>query len=262
MIHENVQAALADLPLGGFLFYKTIGSTNDEALAWCGRGAQDLSLVIADEQTAGRGRSGRKWFTPAGTALAFSLILRPSRIEHEQPARITGMGALAVVDALRALGLEPQIKWPNDVLINNRKVAGILVESVWHGNTLDAVIIGMGINVLAGSLPPASDLLFPATTIETELKIPVDRSDLLHGVISSLLTWRPLLGSDRFLQSWEDALAYRGKIVQVQKDQEAPINGKLAGLDRDGGLRLEGSDKSLTIHFGEIHLRPMDDTIR
>src|SRR5512144_3335220 len=101
MNQNELKKALSKLPLGDVRYFDTIGSTNNEALAWATSGAKDLSLVIADEQTAGRGRLDRKWFTPKGTALAFSLILHPSAQEKPHLTRIVGLAALAVADSLR-----------------------------------------------------------------------------------------------------------------------------------------------------------------
>jgi len=254
---REIQAALRDVPLGGLRFFESIGSTNDEALAWATDGALDLSLVVADEQTAGRGRRGRKWHTPPGTALAFSLILRPSAEERKNLSRITALGALALADALRARGLAAQIKWPNDLLFERRKLAGLLVESVWTGESLDAAVLGMGVNVLSGSVPPNGSLHFPATSLEDALAKPIDRAALLHDILVALLTWRPRLATDSFITSWEERLAFRGEQVQVWSDDETPLIGELLGLEPDGSLRLRGTDGSLhTVQFGEIHLRP------
>src|SRR5512134_3605246 len=143
MNQNELKKALAKLPLGDVRYFDSIGSTNNEALAWATSGAKDLSLVIADEQTAGRGRLDRKWLTPKGTALAFSLILCPTAGEKLHLTRIVGLAALAVADALRTRGLAAQIKWPNDVLLNDSKVAGILIESVWSGDEPDCVVIGI-----------------------------------------------------------------------------------------------------------------------
>src|SRR6266516_4000607 len=112
MNQSELKKTLAKLPLGDVRYFDSIGSTNNEALAWATGGAKDLSLVIADEQTAGRGRLDRKWFTPKGTALAFSLILRPTAAEKPYLTRIVGLAALAIVDALQTRGLVAQIKWP------------------------------------------------------------------------------------------------------------------------------------------------------
>jgi BirA family biotin operon repressor/biotin-[acetyl-CoA-carboxylase] ligase len=257
MNEHDLQKTLSGLPLGEIRYFDSIGSTNDEALAWAAQGARDLSIVIADEQTAGRGRLKRKWFTPKGTALAFSLILRPSAAESAHPAQTVGLGALALASACLKLGLHAQIKWPNDVLLDRKKTAGILVESVWTGDALDALVLGLGVNVLAASVPPADQVLFPATSLESELGYSIDRADSLREILSALLPWRSKLGTDEFLKAWEGALAFRGEQVQIFKDDEVPLTGELLGLAPDGGLRLrEANNNILTIQFGEIHLRP------
>jgi len=257
MNQRELQKTLSALPLGGLRYFESIGSTNDEALAWATEGARDLSLVVADEQTAGRGRSGRKWLTPPGSALAFSLILRPTEAERTRPARTTGLGALALSDSLRTLGLAAQIKWPNDVLISGKKVAGILVESVWTGDALDASILGMGVNVLAASIPPADQVLFPATSIETELGTPIERAELFSDILATLLGWRSKLGTDEFMRAWEDALAFRGQKVTVTRDQNSSLTGELLGLEPDGNLRIRNEKGQVhQVQFGEIHLRP------
>jgi BirA family biotin operon repressor/biotin-[acetyl-CoA-carboxylase] ligase len=257
MDEGQLKRALSSLPIGRLRYFDSIGSTNDEALTWASQHARDLSLVVADEQTAGRGRSGRKWSTPKGSALAFSLILRPSAAEGAYPARITGLGALALTDSLRALGLTPKIKWPNDVLINGRKAAGILVESVWAGDALVASVLGMGVNVLGASTPPEEAVLFPATSIETELGRPVDRVDLLRAILSALVIWRKKLGLGEFIQAWDDTLAFHHEQVQAVRDQQEPLTGELIGLELDGQLVIRTADGNLqAIQFGEIHLRP------
>src|SRR5512138_661183 len=111
MNQNDLKKVLSKLPLGDVRYFDSIGSTNNEALAWATSGAKDMSLVIADEQTAGRGRLDRKWFTPKGTALALSLILRPTTTEKPYLSRIVGLAALAVTDSLRTHGLVSQIKW-------------------------------------------------------------------------------------------------------------------------------------------------------
>lgn len=256
MNKHELQDALSSLPLGGLRYFASVGSTNDEALAWAAEGAKDLSLVVADEQTAGRGRSGRKWFTPPGASLTFSLILRPTAAERTHPTRTTGLGALALADPLRTRGLAVQIKWPNDVLINGKKAAGILVESVWTGGTLDASILGMGVNALAASVPPADQILFPATSIESEFGASVDRAELFRDILASLIGWRSRLDTHEFMQAWEDALAFRGERVQAWAGNDLPLIGTLLGLEPDGSLRLRDEHGNpVTVQFGEIHLR-------
>ena len=249
--------ALSSVPIGELHYFNSIGSTNDEALTLVSQGAPDLSLMIADEQTAGRGRSRQKWFTPPGSALAFSLILRPTDAELAYPARVTGLGALALTDVLLSTGLVPKIKWPNDVLINRQKVAGILVESVWSGDVLLGTVLGMGVNVLTASAPPEDGLDFPATSIEAELGYPLDRVEVLRQLLSALLKWRKQLGTDEFIRAWDHALAFQGEQVQIIRDQREPLDGELIGLKHDGELIIRTIDGDLQkIQFGEIHLRP------
>ena len=257
MNQNNLKRALSKLPLGDVKFFDSIGSTNNEALAWATLDAKDLSLVIADEQTAGRGRLDRKWFTPKGTALAFSLILRPTAEERLFLTRMVGLAALAVVDALRTRGLVAQVKWPNDVLLNYHKVAGILVESVWSGEEVDDVVIGIGINVLNEAVPPTELLQFPATSLEESLGSDVDREQILNDILAGIIALRPHLGSDSFIASWETVLAYRGEQVQIEEGNGNQITGKLSGLEPDGSLRLSDEQGNvLTVRFGDVRLRP------
>ena len=257
MDERTLQAALRDLPLGGLHYFRSIGSTNDEALAWATENAPDFSLVVADEQTAGRGRAGRKWFTPPESALAFSLILRPTADEYPHLTRTVGLAALALTESLRTRFLAAQIKWPNDVLIASRKVAGILIESVWDGEEVDCIVIGMGVNIAKSSIPTRHKLNFPATSLEESLgKLP-NREEILHDILSALIAWRPRLGTDKLLKAWESRLAFRDEQVEVSAGDGLPVTGKLLGLEPDGSLRLRDErGEAVIIHFGDMRLRP------
>ncbi len=255
-MEDQIRRILSNLSLGELRYFDRIGSTNDEALKWAESGAGDGSLVFANEQTSGRGRMGRSWITPQDTALALSLILRPTQAELDYPSRTTGMLALALVDCLQALGLSPSIKWPNDVLVNGKKLAGILVESRWNGAVMDALVLGIGINVAPASIPPADQLLFPATSIEVELSRPISRVTLLGDLLTRFLAWRPNIDSSDFLQAWENLLAYRGELVKIKTSNGRGELGILVGLDRHGGLRLEDEHgRTVTVEFGDVHLR-------
>lgn len=250
---------LSNLPLGEFRYYEKIGSTNDEALTWASKGAPDFSLIIADEQTTGRGRTNRKWYTPPHSALAMSLILRPSTIEKKHLSRMTGLLALSLADTLKNFQLDPKIKWPNDILLKGRKTAGILVEPSWLGDTLDAIVLGMGVNVLRNSEPPADLLSYPATSIESELGQPIDRIKLLGDILKRTLEWRTRLGEPIFIKSWQAYLAFRGKRVQIEDQNHKIVIGEMRGLDSDGGLMVKDErGKSITIRFGEAHLIPLE----
>ena len=264
---EELQQALAGLPLGGVRYFERTSSTMDEAAIWLEGGAPDLALVVADEQTAGRGRLGRRWFTAPKASLAFSLILR--QVDPRQPSLLTGLGALAVCEALENLyRLKPQIKWPNDVLLNQQKVCGILTESHWQGEQLSGVVIGIGINLAPSSVPPVNAALFPATCVQDHLRVQsgaspqVDRFQLLAAILERLLVWRSRLQATSFIQSWEARLAYRHKTVQIfqalDKEESLLTEGRLEGLNADGNLILRQANGEIqTINFGEIRLRPL-----
>jgi BirA family biotin operon repressor/biotin-[acetyl-CoA-carboxylase] ligase len=258
MNEYSLKKTLSKLNIGGLRYFDSIGSTNDEALAWAARGARDLSIVIADEQTQGRGRLNRKWFTPKGTALAFSLILRPTATLRPHLSRTVGLAALSIADSCVRLGLTPRIKWPNDILVNGKKMAGILIETVWSGEDVDSLVIGMGINIYKTSVPPAELLQFPATSLEDELgKKTPQRQQILFDILNALIHWRERMGTDEFINAWEETLAFRGEQVQIHTGSEAPIMGELLGLEFDGSLRLRDiHDKSIIVRFGDVSLRP------
>ena len=256
-MHEwNIRKAISDSALGGYRFYRQVGSTNDVALAWAAEGAPDLALVYAEEQTSGRGRGSRRWFTPPGAGLAFSLVLRPLPGEGLSIPLFSGLGAVAVCDALGKRGLQAEIKWPNDILLNGKKVCGILVESVWIGEKVDGVVLGIGVNVKPGSVPPPEGLNYPAASLEDILGRRVNRQNLLRDILFALLAWRGLLTEPAFLQTWENNLAFRGDQVEIQAEGVGPETGKLEGLEVDGRLRVRSMNgQTFTVQSGEVHLR-------
>jgi BirA family biotin operon repressor/biotin-[acetyl-CoA-carboxylase] ligase len=255
---NDLKKSLSRLPLGDIRYFDTIGSTNDEALAWAADDAPDLSVVISDEQTAGRGRLDRKWFTPKGTALALSIVLRPTPDERPHLTRIVGLAALAVAEPLRKRELDARIKWPNDVLIQGRKMCGILIESVWSGEDVDCVVIGIGVNVLEGSVPPSEALQFPATSLEAEMGQAPEREELLHDILAALIELRPRLGTEEFISQWESLLALRGETVQVESEKAPATAGQISGLESDGSLRIQNEHgEFVTVRFGDVRLRPL-----
>lgn len=277
MDQQTVEHFLTDLPLGGIRYFDSVGSTNDVAAEWAEDGAVDYSLVIADEQLRGRGRAGRKWITNPGSGLAFSLILRTSSQEDSiltsLSTRFVCLGTLAVNQILRDhYSLPAQIKWPNDVLINRRKVCGVLVESHWVGDQLSSVILGIGINIATHAIPQDGALIYPATSVEQELDYPVNRITLLSQILSEIIRWRPYLLDEIFLQTWEANLAFRDEWVQVTVSSgckqvlETSYVGRILGLKPDGALRLRtDSGDEIFIQQGEIpqldgdiRIRPVD----
>ena len=252
----------AGLPIGGLGLplhvMQTVGSTNDHAARLARRGAPHGTLVVADEQTEGRGRRGRRWLTPAGSGLALSLVLRPGEVSQISPGAWNTVGALAVAEALRGLGGEASVKWPNDVLIGGQKVSGVLAEAVWKGEALEYLILGVGVNVLPGSVPPRSELEFPATSVEAEIGRPVDRHELLARIVGELAAWASKTASDDWRRAVEERLAYRGRWVHVI-DESGDVRGRILGIASDGRLVLDtGEGEPRRVGAGAAAVRLID----
>jgi len=253
---------LAGIELGPRHYYRQVGSTNDIAEQKINRGTPDLTVIVADEQEAGRGRRGRMWHTPPDSALAFSVVILPQTgiIQQGNLSRLTGVGALAVAQALQdSFSIDACIKWPNDVLLENKKACGVLVESIWKGGQLQGAVVGVGINIKPQALPDADRLRFPAISVEEVAGRTLARESVLAAVLKKLVAWYPRLDSDAFLQAWEDLLCWRGEDVFLSVEDEPRFRGKMLGLDGDGSLRLRNpSGEEVSFQVGEIQLRPVD----
>ena len=252
---EELKAGLPVGKLGVELHaYPSLGSTNDRAAELARAGAPEGTLVVADEQTAGRGRSGRRWHSPAGSGLALSLVLRPARLGSREIAALGVIGALGSIEALTELGLQPELKWPNDVLLDGAKVGGILAEASWTNSQLDHVILGIGLNVSKTQMPEVD---FPATTVEQSLGKSVDREALLLRVLAGTDQWYGRLIEGRAHPAWESQLAYRGKRVAISNGTGERV-GVVLGLTHLAGIRLAtDDDEQVVFEAGAYQLRPL-----
>ena len=230
-----------------FRYHESVGSTNDLAKAWFLEGAPEGAVVIANEQLRGRGRHGRTWHTPPNVALAVSMILSP----HASAVnRITMLGALAVYDLAAASGCaQVGIKWPNDVQVDGKKVAGILPESVWQGSDLRAVILGIGVNVRNDFAN--ADFGYSVISLEDALDQRLDRADLLQTLLERLDFWYARLSDEDTFQAWKGRLNMLGKRVKGYRH-----SGIAQDVTRDGNLIVVGDDGiQRTLKAGDIALR-------
>jgi len=256
------RSRLKELPLGELFLYQEVGSTNSAAEKHIKTGAPAFSLVLADTQTAGRGRHGRSWETRAGKALAFSWILypEPGLIIPETLGKLSGLGALAVAETLiEDYQLRAEIKWPNDVLVGGKKICGVLVDVHWTGNQLKDVVLGIGINVSRGSVPQEKDLHFPAACLEDVAGRDIPRLELLVKVMLALLKWYPELSAKSFTTAWQERLAYKNEVVVLTTGKKIIDQGKVLGVSAEGSLILH-SDSGVERRYqtGEIQLRLVD----
>lgn len=225
------------------------GSTNDEAARLARAGARHGTLITAQRQTAGRGRAGRSWTSPPGN-LYLSLVLRPTLLLRDVPAMTLAIG-VAVCETVRGLGAAATLKWPNDVLIGQRKVAGVLLESQSRGERLDVVIAGIGINLEAS---PAPDTAPWATHLAHELGAAVDREAFLARLLGAVEHWVDryvACGLAGVLPTWT-ALMDRQTRVQTRLAGRL-VPGLLEGIDDTGALLLRADDGSLhRVIAGEV----------
>jgi BirA family biotin operon repressor/biotin-[acetyl-CoA-carboxylase] ligase len=233
------------------LRFESLPSTNTELARIASEGAAEGLAVVADEQTAGRGRLQRAWSSPKGAGLYFSMLLRPV-IPVDQWPLITFMAALAVGDALReAAGVRTDIKWPNDLLSGERKICGILAETI-DTHEGRAVIIGIGINLTPGAFPEATSVS------EATGKRP-DREAILAALLSALARWYSLLGErEKIVAAWSSRSSYaNGKLVQVKNGDEV-WQGTTCGVEPDGALRLRTRNGEIKlIRAGDVQtVRP------
>lgn len=239
------------------LRHESLDSTNTEALRHARQGTAEGLCVIAGHQTAGRGRYGRRWASPSGAGLYFSVLLRP-KIEERLLPLITLMTGVAVCDTLAEFGLRPDIKWVNDVLVNEKKIAGILAEAAETETGL-AVAVGIGINLRSSGFPP--EIVETATSVEAETKNVVASSELEETLVRFLDYFYAMLeskdGRVLILKHWQRRSSYfSGKSVIVRLENET-ITGTTEGLELNGALRVRKADGGLTIiQAGDVeHLR-------
>jgi len=226
------------------------GSTQDEVRALAGAGAAAWSVVSADEQTAGRGRAGRRWVTPGGGAAMLSVLLRPTRPAHELGV-LSLAGGLAACRVARAQGVPAGLGWPNDVLVDGRKLAGVLAELV-EG---PAVILGIGMNVsqTAAALPPTDRR--PATSIAAEngrpLPVAVARRMLLVE-LRGLVAEFERDGPGPVVEAARSLDVLRGRTVVLALASGSEVRGTADGIADDGALLVRTAAGVEAHHAGEV----------
>ncbi len=218
------------------IHYDSIGSTMDVAFELAMKGSLEGTVVCAENQTKGRGRLGRDWVSPKGKGIYLSIILRP-RLTPNEAAQLTLLSAVAVSEAIKKVcGVAASIKWPNDLLINNKKVAGILMESSAQMDNVRFVVLGLGLNVntALNHLPPNSTSLKQVTGKQ------ISRVHLIQEILQHLEKWYDILKAKGFppvLVRWKELSSTLGRRVRIV-DPSGAIEGEAIGLDAQGGLMI------------------------
>ncbi|MDP8214066.1 MAG: biotin--[acetyl-CoA-carboxylase] ligase [Candidatus Euphemobacter frigidus] len=242
-------------------FFRTIDSTNDFAKKIAGRGGPEGTLVVSEEQTAGRGRMGRSWISPPGTGIWMSLLLRPPFLPSQAPL-ITSLAAVAVAGSIRRVtGLPAGIKWPNDIIINDKKVGGILIELSAGERFVKYLIVGIGINVNTEDFP--EEIREHATSLRISSGRKISRMEILISVLRELerlysaallsFDFKPILETYR---SWSATIGRR--ITATRSGRE--FSALALDITPNGGLLIEKDTGGIEeIISGEVQLiRPAE----
>lgn len=237
-----------------FVHYPTVDSTNIVAKTLARQGCPDGTVVTAEHQTAGRGRSGRSWTSIQEKAVQMSLVLRPQAPPAKAPS-ITQIGAASVALAMESLGVSPKIKWPNDVLLSGKKVCGILTEMSCELDHIHFIVMGIGINVGGSSLP--EDISKIATSLEMEGCLDLDRGRLIAKVLNNFEPlYRSFLRGDSspYLDICRRLSWLKDREISFSRDGET-MEATAGDIDDQGRLEVRFPDgRSEYLLSGEVHI--------
>jgi len=234
--------------------FETCSSTNDVAREMALRGAAEGTAVVADEQTAGRGTKGRSWHSPRGKGLYVSVILRPESGDIPLLPLAAGLAAREAVE--RSNGLAARLRWPNDILWDEKKLGGILCESGFLGNRPEYVILGVGLNVDHELDDFPEDIRASAVSVFMAIRRPIDRERLFGLLLAEIGRWRNVFsgppGGDEIVAEFERHSIFRkGDSVTIVSGEER-LRGAYQGIGRDGTLELLVGDELRRFSSAEI----------
>lgn len=232
--------------------FPSVTSTMDVCRAYAEQGAGEGLAILADAQTAGRGRAGRVWYSPLGQSLYLSILLRPN-LPPRRIGWLTMLGALAVADAISQFSIlnsQLRLKWPNDVLLNGRKVAGVLVESSLTGDRLDYAVLGIGLNVNTGFDDAPEEVQLRATSLREALGHEVDREAVLERLLAAFDARYAMLPASP-LADYARRLDTLGRRVRLQVGAES-VEGDALRVEEDGALVVMTHQGERIVAFGDV----------
>jgi BirA family transcriptional regulator, biotin operon repressor / biotin---[acetyl-CoA-carboxylase] ligase len=256
---DDLAGQLGSRVIGGpFLYHEEVASTNAEARSLAIDGASEGTVVVAESQTAGRGRLGRRWLSPAGQGLLFSVVLRPP-LPMSEVHLMTLVVACAAARAIESMtGVTIDVKWPNDLFSSDRKVGGILMEIGGTQDVVDWVVVGIGINVNTNLSELPATVSRTAGSIKSVSGAAVDRSELLARVLLHLdveYTAALTLGFARALDGFRDRDYLLGRDISVQT-KDGLVSGRAAGINEYGALIVKLSKERVRCFYsGDVTLR-------
>lgn len=232
-------------------YFDETGSTNTILARLAENGASEGTTVIADKQTAGKGRLGRKWISPAGMNLYMSVLFRPSIPAWESPL-LTFLASIALVETIKKTGItNTEIKWPNDVLIGGKKAAGVLTEMEPRGDRVDYIVVGIGVNInmtRSEIKREMGDIAKFATSLKESLGEDVDRAKFTGDLLLELESWYQTFnrrGKSFIMKEWTERWGGHNKHVRVSTEDGSVVEGTATGIDGEGHLLLKKEDGSM-----------------
>lgn len=244
---EKIRDGLETKFMGQKIFYsEEAASTNDLAKELAEKGVREGAVVIAETQTHGKGRLGRRWISPRG-GIWFSVILRPA-VDPKDAPKIVFMAAVAIAKTIRKmLGLTAKTKWPNDVLVHNKKVCGLLAETSISDDNINFVVLGIGINANVDTNAFPKELTGSLTSLKQEAKREIPREEFLQVLLKEMEHYYNDFTRGRFariLEEWKSLTDMIGKDVEVVSFDER-FEGEAIDVDQDGALMVKLEDGSV-----------------
>ena len=240
--------------------FNTLSSTNDKAKEMASY-EEEGTVIIAEEQTKGRGRLGRNWISSKGKDILLSIILKPN-FKPVQLQMIVPVAAAAVNMALRDIGIESQIKWPNDIVIDGKKVCGILMELCSSGDSMNHVVLGIGINVNQDHKDIPEDLKDKSTSLKLVLNREVNQEELIEYVLNRFreyyITYRDKMNIEDTINICRENSSVIGKEVLVIQGKKKPRKGLAIDINMSGELMVQFPEGLENVNYGEISIRGMD----
>ena len=259
LLPSEVQIGLDTKIIGKQMeYYPSVDSTNRAAKALAYHGAEDGTIVVAEEQTGGKGRLERKFFSPRVKGIWFSIILRPNFSPHETP-KFTLMSAVAVVEAMKRFNLKAGIKWPNDILFDGRKLVGILTEITGELGKISYLVIGVGINVNISREEFPEELRDIAASLSEINGEQIPRVKFFRAVLEEfdkLYIEVTANGFDKILERWKENNITLGKKIHViSAGDDENFDGKAVDLNSEGALVVETENELRTVYAGDVSIR-------
>ncbi len=259
LLPSEIQIGLDTQIIGKEMHYHpSVDSTNRVAKALAYHGAADGAIVVAEEQTGGKGRLDRKFFSPRGKGIWFSVILRPNLLPKDAP-KCTLMAAVAIAEAMKRFDLKAEIKWPNDIMFDGRKLVGILTEMTGEIGKVSYIVIGVGINVNISRSEFPDELKDIAASLSEISSYEISRVKLFRAILEEFdKIYREIIanGFDKVIKRWKDYNITLGKNIQVISAIDGKsFTGKAVDLNADGALVVETGNGRQSVYAGDVSIR-------